>query len=199
MDAVFAFKIAVGVVALDLDGGGLDAGLFAVLIVEQRILIAVAVGPHGVHAVEHLRPVLRLGAAGTGVERQNGVVRVVLAGEQRGKTHFFQLFRERIILRFQLFKHGGIVLFERHFTHGEKIVPGRAELVVLFALRLQLLDALLHLLRMGDIVPEAVLRALLLQLGDLALRLFQMERVLQIVQRRLERVELAFILFKFQH
>ena len=64
---------------------------------------------------------------------------------------------------------------------------------------LERLDALLHALAVFGVVPETVLRALLLQLGDLALRLFQMERVLQIVQRRLERVELAFILFKFQH
>ena len=124
MDAVFALKITVGVVALDLDGGRLDAGFFAVLIVKQRVFIAVAVRPHGVHAVEHLRPVLRLGAAGAGMEGQYGVVCIVLPGEQRGKTHFLELFGERIVLRFQLIEHGDVVLLERHFAHGEKVVPG---------------------------------------------------------------------------
>ena len=61
-------EIAVGVLALDHNGGGLDARLVALLIVHDLIGEAVALGPAGVHPVEHLGPVLGLGAAGAGVE-----------------------------------------------------------------------------------------------------------------------------------
>jgi hypothetical protein len=42
----------------------------------------VALGPAEVHPQEHLRPVGRLGAAGTRADRDDGVLRVVLAVEQ---------------------------------------------------------------------------------------------------------------------
>ena len=73
MDAVLTLKIAVGVLALDHDRRALETGLVAVEIVEHLELEAVLVRPLHIHAVEHLRPVLRLGAAGAGVEGQNGV------------------------------------------------------------------------------------------------------------------------------
>ena len=83
VDAVLALEIAVGVLALDHDRRALDAGLVAVEIVQHLELEAVLVRPLHIHAVEHLRPVLRLGAARAGVEGQNGVAVIVLAGEQR--------------------------------------------------------------------------------------------------------------------
>ena len=46
--------------------------------------------PAGVHPVEHLAPVLGLGAAGAGVEAENGVAAVVLAGEQSGQIGLLQ-------------------------------------------------------------------------------------------------------------
>jgi hypothetical protein len=42
----------------------------------------VALGPAEIHPQEHLRPVGRLGAAGTRADRDDGVLRVVLAIEQ---------------------------------------------------------------------------------------------------------------------
>ena len=46
-------------------------------------LVAVRLGPAHVHAQQHLRPVLALGAAGAGVDLEIGVVGVGLAREQR--------------------------------------------------------------------------------------------------------------------
>ena len=67
--ALLAAQVAVGMVAADLEGHGLHAGLVAVQVVQhlhgEAHLLAVA----GVHAVEHLRPVLGLGAARTRMER----------------------------------------------------------------------------------------------------------------------------------
>jgi hypothetical protein len=72
---------AIGVFALDLDGGALDAGHFSRLRVEYLGLEAARRGPLEIHAQQHLRPVLRLGAAGAGLDVEEGVVRVHLAAE----------------------------------------------------------------------------------------------------------------------
>ena len=68
MDAVFSLQVAVGVIALDFDGGGLDAGFFALQQGGDRHLVAVALAPAEVHAHEHGRPVVRLRAAGAGID-----------------------------------------------------------------------------------------------------------------------------------
>jgi len=73
---------AIGVGAFDQDGGRLDPGLFALFVRLDRDLIAVGLGPARVHAQQHARPVVGLGAAGAGVHFQIGVVAVGLAGQQ---------------------------------------------------------------------------------------------------------------------
>ena len=72
---------AVGVVALDAEGGRLDAGHFAAGDLQQLGLPAAVLAPAQVHAQQHLGPVLRLGAAGAGLDVDEGVVGVHLAGE----------------------------------------------------------------------------------------------------------------------
>ena len=57
-----AAEIAVGVLALDVDGRLLDAGRAAVLAVGDLGLEAFGLGPHQVHPQEHLGPVAGLGA-----------------------------------------------------------------------------------------------------------------------------------------
>ena len=55
----------------------------AVLAVGDLDLVAVRLGPHHVHAEEHLGPVAGLGAAGAGVDGDEGVAVVVRAREHR--------------------------------------------------------------------------------------------------------------------
>ena len=81
VDAGLGRHQAVGVVAGDGDRGALDAGLVARLVVDDLALEAAALGPAQVHAQQHLRPVLRLGAAGARVDGDDGVLLVVLAAE----------------------------------------------------------------------------------------------------------------------
>ena len=79
---------AIGVRALDHDGGRLDAGLFAFALLDVFDLIALALGPARVHAQQHVGPILALGAARAGVDFQIGVIGVGLA-----RQHGFELDR----------------------------------------------------------------------------------------------------------
>ncbi len=81
MDAGFGRQQPVGVVAGDGERGALEPGLVARLIVDHLALEAAALRPAQVHAQQHLGPVLRLGAAGARMNRDDGVLAIVLAAE----------------------------------------------------------------------------------------------------------------------
>ena len=53
------------------------------MVLDQLDLHAAPLGPAPIHALEHLGPVLAFGAAGAGVDLDEGVVAVRLAGKQR--------------------------------------------------------------------------------------------------------------------
>ena len=82
MDAALGAQPAVGAPAVDLDGHALEAGLLALLLVDDLGREAMALRPAQVHPQEHLGPVGRLGAAGAGADGQDRGALVVLAGEQ---------------------------------------------------------------------------------------------------------------------
>ncbi len=70
---------AVRVVALEFHGGALHARHLAGIRVDHLAREATRGAPAQVHAQEHLRPVLRLGTAGAGLDVEEGAVRVHLA------------------------------------------------------------------------------------------------------------------------
>ena len=72
---------AEGVFALDVDGSALDAGDFTFGQLDDLGSETALVGPAQVHTQENVGPVLRLGAAGTGLDIQVAVVRVHFAAE----------------------------------------------------------------------------------------------------------------------
>ena len=88
--ADFRLQQAVGVLAVDLEGDRLDARAFALQPVGDHGLEALALGPAQVHAQQHLGPVLAFGAAGAGVDGDDGAARVVFAGEQHGGLEALQ-------------------------------------------------------------------------------------------------------------
>ena len=151
MDAVLALQEAVGVIPLDGNGCGLDARLVSVLIVQDLVGEVVALRPAGVHAVEHLGPVLGLGAAGAGVEGQNGAVAVVLSGEQRGHPGFLHLFLQRLEAGLQLVQQLRVVRLLAHLAQGRQVLPLGHQLVLAGDLVLQLL------VQLGTQVPELLL------------------------------------------
>ncbi len=164
--AGFGLQPAIGVVAADLDGGGFDAGLFALRLFQIFDLEAVLLGPARIHAQQHRGPVLALGAAGAGVNLEIGVEAVGLAAQQRlelaARDVLLQGFQRGLGFR----HHAFIVLGLAEFDHAD----------IVFELALDLADAakrilqrgsLLHqLLRFLGIVPEIGIFGELVQLGE---------------------------------
>ena len=170
MHAVLGLQPAVSVLALHLDGGGLDAGGFAVALLHERDLVFVLLGPARVHAQQHRRPVLAFRAARAGVDFEIGVVGIRLPGKQRfhlpapcfgfqfGKFRFCILDRRLVLLGFaerdQLYAVGKIG-FD---------APDGAE-------RVLKRGALLHRLRcLLRIVPELGVFGERIQLGETLFR-----------------------------
>ena len=82
VDAALGGEEAVGVLAAGDEGGRLQARLLPRRGLLHLDLEAAPLGPAQVHAQEDLRPVLGVGAAGAGVDGDDGVAGVVLAAEQ---------------------------------------------------------------------------------------------------------------------
>ena len=80
--AALGLQPAIGVGAVDLHRRRFDAGALAGALLEPLDLVAVRLGPAHIHAQQHLGPVLRLGAAGAGVDFEIAVVGVGLARQQ---------------------------------------------------------------------------------------------------------------------
>ena len=82
MHAAFPGQHAVGVFAFDLHGGGFDARFFAGRGIENGRAKAFFLRPAQIHAQKHFGPVLRFGAAGAGLDGDDGVQAVAFAGEK---------------------------------------------------------------------------------------------------------------------
>ena len=83
VDAALGLVGAVSVLALDRHRGRLEPRLLARARLDELRLVAAVGRPAQVHPEHHLGPVLRVGAAGAGVDRDDGVASVVLAVEER--------------------------------------------------------------------------------------------------------------------
>ena len=81
MDAGLGAQPAVGVITPHLDGGALHARHFTRAGVDDLGGETARCGPLEIHAQQHLRPVLGLGATGARLDVEIGVARVHLAAE----------------------------------------------------------------------------------------------------------------------
>ena len=82
MHTVFGFEIAKGVTPYDLERGTFETRFFTRLEVQDFVGIAMRLSPTDIHAQEHMRPILRLGAPGPGVDGQQGIRRIHLPAQQ---------------------------------------------------------------------------------------------------------------------
>ncbi len=89
VNAGLRLEIAVGVVARHGEGSALDAGLVSRLEIDHFGLEPLPLHPAQVHAKQHLGPVLGFGAAGAGVDGDDGVVGIVAATEHHLQSHVF--------------------------------------------------------------------------------------------------------------
>ena len=160
MDAALGLEQAVGVLAARREGRRLQARLLPRARLDQLGLEAAALGPAEVHAQEDLRPVLRVGAAGARVDRDDRVAAVVLAVEERILLEPGELGPQRRERRGDLVGHVAVHLGE---------LP---RVVVLLVESPVALEALRHpgvlrrdLRRLLLVVPEAGRAHLLLELG----------------------------------
>ena len=82
MYALFRLQEAVSIVAVHLEGGALHTSFITGLIVQHLQRKAVLLCKAGEHSEQHAGPVLRLGATGTGVQGNDGVVRIIFTAQQ---------------------------------------------------------------------------------------------------------------------
>ena len=161
VDAALGLEEAVGVLALRRERRRLEAGLLPRARLDQLRLEAAILCPAEVHAQEHLRPVLSVGAARARMNGDDGVTGVVLAVEERVLLEPLELAPDRLQLRLDVAGELGLELEQL----GGVVVLALEPLVALEALR----EA--GVLgrdggRAGLVVPEARLPQLLLELGD---------------------------------
>ena len=174
---------AVGVLALDHDRGALDAGLFTVEVVEDLDLVALALGPAHVHPIEHGRPVHGLGAALAGVEGQDRVASVVLAGEQGLQVLGLEVGLELLDIGRDLVGHlvGAVLVLDAQLDHGDDVLEAGGHLLKAGDAVLELLGALEDLLRIVAVVPEIGRLCLLLEAGDLLAGVLDVEHFAELL------------------
>ena len=156
MYTFFIFKIAVGILALDEKCRALYASLGILLHVYQLGLEAFLLAPSRIHPEKHLCPVLRVCAAGACVHRNDRVVPVVLAVEQRPEPQIVQCRGKLRTCVFCFLCKVFVLLFIGHLDHDFKIFKLSVQAL---ELRKLALDGLLFfhiLLRTLGIIPIRV-------------------------------------------
>ena len=155
--------------------------------------------PAGVHPVEHLGPILGLCSTSTWVDGQDDIGAVVLAGEQRLKARLLHVPLQLGKALLQL-RHQRLVLkLISHLAQSHQIVPLLAALVLLVHLVLEVLDALLHLLCLLQVVPEAIGGRLRLEHIQLPLRPLQIQGPAQLLQGGSQIIQLDLIFVELKH
>ena len=151
-----------------VDRRALQPGFVARLVVDHLALEAAALDPAQVHAQQHLGPVLRLGAACARMNRDDGVLAIVLAAEHLLDLAAFdeagELLDARRQLRSDIFALAGPV-----DEHAEVVCFGseRGDQLDFF---LDAPAALKDLLRLDLVVPEIGRRCAGFYLGELVAR-----------------------------
>ena len=192
MNAVLRAQHAVGIVTLHEDGSRLQAGFVAVQIVQNLHVEAVARRKARVHAVQHLGPVLRFGAARACVERQDGVVGVVLAGHQRHQTDLFRLFLQLVDALLGLGGELFIVGLFAHLHQRLRVGEHLRELRVFLQLVLDLAHLREHRARVGGVVVERGVGAAVFEFVQPDLALLDCQSVGQVGDHRRDLGQAAF-------
>jgi hypothetical protein len=120
-------QAAVGVVAEDLQRHALDAGDLAVGALEHLHPEAALVAVLDVHALEHRRPVLRLGAAGAGLDVREAVVGVERVGEHAPELERGDVVLDAVHLARDSREDGVVALGARHLEQLGRVAQVRVD------------------------------------------------------------------------
>ncbi len=113
--AGFGAQPAVGVFAAELDRGAFDAGHLAFGDFDQFGGKAGVLTPAQIHAQQDIGPVLRLGAAGTGLDIDKGVLIVHRPGEHALELQPFEMFLLLVQIGNDRINRGFILFLDGHF------------------------------------------------------------------------------------
>ena len=122
MHSALRAQPAVGVIALDLHRHALDAGDFAGGNLADLGVESAAFAPAQIHSQQHLGPVLRLGAAGAGVDRQPGVARIHFAVEHALKLQRLEPALAVIEILLDRKQRGFVILLARQHQQLGRVV-----------------------------------------------------------------------------
>jgi hypothetical protein len=173
--AVLAAHVAEGVVAADAEARTVDPCLVPLLVVDHLGLVPAPLRPAQVHAEQHLRPVLRVVAAGAGVDAHDRVGVI-----DRPREHPRQLRRaharfERRRLRRRLGDGRLVVLGGPEVQQDDRVVQVPRQLLDPADLLFERSTSPRDHLRLLLVLPESGRERLLLELVYLRLELRQVK------------------------
>lgn len=129
-------------------------------------LVVVPLGPAEVHALELLGEVRGIDATGLGPDGDQGLARVVLAGEEGTDLHLVERLLDGGQLRLGLGEGIGVALVLGELEENLEIVDPVAQRLGLADLGLHVRKLAGDLLRCLRVIPEGRRRRLLLERGD---------------------------------
>jgi hypothetical protein len=164
-----ALALPVGIRTAQFNGGALDPGFFPFALIDQRHLKAATFAPAHIHAQQHFRPILRIGSAGAGFDREECITVVIGTVEQHLDLKGFDGFAGTL-------EFGSDVRLKRVVVFGggkfdqigkcRQLTINRFDALNFF---LQAGQALHDRLRLAGIVPEIGIGSALFERGNLAL------------------------------
>ena len=158
-----------------------------------------ALRPAGIHAIEHLRPVLRLGPAGSCMEGHDRIVCVVLPSQQRGKLLGFQHLFEPLHIRECFWIDALVFLLVAQLDQGQGVLIEGRQIVITCKLRFDFCGLKLVFLGFFHIIPKPRHSGFLFKLGQLALKPLITDRLPVFLYLVLACAQTESQLFKLQH
>jgi hypothetical protein len=154
MHAAFVLEPAIGILAHDLDRCRFDSGAFALGLFQPFNLKAAPLGPPQIHPQQRLAPVLRLGAAGTGVQRQKRIIAVGLTGQEGFQFLFLRNAAQTLQRGLALGNRGVIAFFGAQLDQRDRIIQIPFKGAAFIQRTLKLRAFLQQFLRRIRIVPQ---------------------------------------------
>ena len=151
----FRLEKAKGIHAFDLQHRALDPGFFPDAHVEDVNAVPLSLGPARIHAHQHLRPILGLGAARASADLELGVAEIVRSRQERPQAKGRELLAQHRRLALDFGAQLLVRLGGEHVLELRRALDARCDRVERIDPRLDGLDLLDDGLRTLLIVPEA--------------------------------------------